>query len=136
MVPLSLAFRLRLKFGGMARRLGARSRLALLRARPKGGRYAIDRVLGRPGVVLVSEGPSSRAATLLANERKRTARFVDGLRLFRIGFSWGGVTSLVMAYPGMSRLDASRRARLVRLNVGLEEPADLIADLQQALEGA
>ena len=36
----------------------------------------VHRVLGRPGVVLVSEGPSSRAASLLANERKRTARFV------------------------------------------------------------
>ena len=66
----------------------------------------------------------------------RTARFVDGLRLFRLGFSWGGVTSLVMAYPRMSRLDPPRRARLVRLNVGLEEPADLMADLQQALAGA
>lgn len=67
---------------------------------------------------------------------ERTARFVDALRLFRLGFSWGGVTSLVMAYPTMGRLDAHRRARLVRLNVGLEEPADLIADLRQALEGA
>ena len=38
----------------------------------------------------------------------RTARFVDALRLFRIGFSWGGVTSLVMAYPGSSRLGARR----------------------------
>lgn len=67
---------------------------------------------------------------------ERTARFVDALRLFRLGFSWGGVTSLVMAYPTMGRLDAHRRARLVRLNVGLEEPADLIADLGQALERA
>jgi len=66
---------------------------------------------------------------------ERTARFVDALRLFRIGFSWGGVTSLVMAYPGSSRLGA-RRDRLVRLNVGLEEPADLIRDLQRALEQA
>lgn len=66
----------------------------------------------------------------------RAARFVDALRLFKIGFSWGGVTSLVMAYQGSSRIDARLRDRLVRLNVGLEEPADLIADLQQALERA
>ena len=52
--------------------------------------------------------------------------FVDALRLFKIGFSWGGVTSLAMAYPG--------RDRLVRLNIGLEEPSDLMADLTQALE--
>lgn len=63
----------------------------------------------------------------------RTARFVDGLKLFRIGFSWGGVTSLVMAYLDSPRL-GDRRTRLVRLNVGLEEPVDLIHDLQQALE--
>jgi cysteine-S-conjugate beta-lyase len=66
----------------------------------------------------------------------RVARFVDGLRLFRLGFSWGGVTSLVMAYPDLARLDEGRRARLVRLNVGLEEPADLIDDLQQAIAQA
>ena len=36
----------------------------------------VHRVLGRPGVVLVSEGPPSRAGSMLANERKRTARFV------------------------------------------------------------
>jgi cystathionine beta-lyase/cystathionine gamma-synthase len=41
-----------------------------------------------------------------------------------------------MAYPTMGRLDAYRRERLVRLNVGLEEPADLIADLRQALDRA
>lgn len=64
----------------------------------------------------------------------RTARFVDALRLFRIGFSWGGVASLVMAYPTSERL-GTRRERLVRLNVGLEEPADLIDDLRQALDG-
>ncbi|MDH4065799.1 MAG: cystathionine beta-lyase [Acidobacteriota bacterium] len=63
----------------------------------------------------------------------RTARFVDALRLFRIGFSWGGVTSLVMAYLDLPRLGA-RRERLVRLNVGLEEPADLIEDLRRALD--
>ena len=36
----------------------------------------VHRVVGRPGVILVAEGPPSRAANLLANERKKTARFV------------------------------------------------------------
>ena len=63
-------------------------------------------------------------------------RFVDGLQLFKIGYSWGGVTSLVMAYPDTARIRADYRPRIVRLNVGLEEPADLIADLQQSLETA
>jgi cysteine-S-conjugate beta-lyase len=82
-------------------------------------------------------GSASVFSIVLADEwtAARTARFVDALRLFRIGFSWGGVASLVMAYPDLVRL-GPRRERLVRLNVGLEEPADLIADLQQALEAA
>ena len=64
------------------------------------------------------------------------ARFVDALRLFKIGFSWGGVTSLVMAYPPIARSGRDYGRRLVRLNIGLEEPADLIADLERALAEA
>jgi cysteine-S-conjugate beta-lyase len=59
--------------------------------------------------------------------------FVDSLQLFRIGWSWGGVTSLAMAYPSLRRLDENSRGRIVRLNIGLEDPADLIEDLRQAL---
>ena len=82
-------------------------------------------------------GSASVFSIVLADDwtATRTARFVDALRLFRIGFSWGGVTSLVMAYPESVRLGALRE-RLVRLNVGLEEPADLIEDLRRALEQA
>ena len=60
-------------------------------------------------------------------------RFVDSLKLFKIGFSWGGVTSLVMAYPDLKRPTPEDGPRLVRLNIGLEHPADLIADLEQAM---
>jgi hypothetical protein len=44
----------------------------------------VHRVLGRPGVVLVSEGPPGRAAQLLANERKRHARFVGETPIYEI----------------------------------------------------
>ena len=44
----------------------------------------VHRVIGRPGVVLVSEGPSSRAGVLLANERKRHARFVAETPIYEI----------------------------------------------------
>lgn len=60
--------------------------------------------------------------------------FVDGLRLFRIGYSWGGVTSL--AIPGgreSTRADYAYDHRLVRLSIGLEDPNDLIADLSNSL---
>lgn len=60
--------------------------------------------------------------------------FVDSLRLFKIGMSWGGVTSLAIVYPNLVRDGVDYAGRLVRLNVGLEEPADLKADLKQALE--
>ena len=59
--------------------------------------------------------------------------FADRLSLFKIGFSWGGVTSLVVVYPNLDRPGQNYGGRLVRLNVGLEESSDLIADLNQAL---
>lgn len=62
--------------------------------------------------------------------------FVDSLRLFKIGYSWGGVVSLVMAYPHLMRPTPDQGTRLVRLNIGLEDPADLIADLEQAIAAA
>ena len=59
--------------------------------------------------------------------------FVDSLRLFGIGWSWGGTHSLAMAYPDLARPAGDYAGRIVRLNIGLEEPADLIADLSAAL---
>lgn len=65
---------------------------------------------------------------------EQTDRFVDALTLFGIGYSWGGANSLVMPY----RIAAMRegwqgQGMLVRLNIGLEDTADLLADLEQAL---
>ena len=61
--------------------------------------------------------------------------FVDALRLFKVGYSWAGVTSLAVAYnigriPGRPPYEH----RIVRLNIGLESTTDLIADLEQALK--
>jgi cystathionine beta-lyase len=69
-------------------------------------------------------------------ERPRIERFVDALRLFRIGYSWGGVTSLAMMYPPLPRAARHYDGRIVRLNIGLEESDDLIADLSAALRQA
>lgn len=66
----------------------------------------------------------------------RITRFVEGLRLFKIGFSWGGTTSLVMAYESLPRNVRNYGCRVVRLNVGLEAPSDLIQDLAQSLAAA
>jgi cystathionine beta-lyase len=64
----------------------------------------------------------------------QTDRFVDSLALFGLGYSWGGANSLVMPY----RINAMRKGwqtqgTLVRFNIGLEDTADLIADIEQAL---
>lgn len=79
---------------------------------------------------------SSSIFSIVFDERftaDQAIAFADRLRLFKIGFSWGGVTSLVIVYPNLDRPGTNYGGRLVRLNVGLEEPADLIADLAQAL---
>jgi cystathionine beta-lyase len=62
--------------------------------------------------------------------------FLDALRLFGLGFSWGGFESLAISCD--SQLKARRFKRgyggpLIRLHVGLEDPDDLIEDLRQAL---
>jgi cystathionine beta-lyase len=63
--------------------------------------------------------------------------FLDRLELFGLGFSWGGFESLALhADPQFAvRSDAPRLpGPLVRLNIGLEDPGDLIEDLRQAME--
>jgi cysteine-S-conjugate beta-lyase len=79
---------------------------------------------------------STSVFSILFNERTSADNvrlFADSLNLFKIGVSWGGVTSLVVLYPNLDRPDKKYSGRLVRLNIGLEDPSDLIADLDQAL---
>jgi cysteine-S-conjugate beta-lyase len=52
-------------------------------------------------------------------------RFTDSLRLFGIGACWGGFESLALTYP----LIGWDGGTLVRPHIGLEDPADLSADL-------
>jgi cysteine-S-conjugate beta-lyase len=65
--------------------------------------------------------------------REQVHAFVDALKLFKIGYSWGGVTSLVMTYDLQSPKRPAYGPRIVRLYTGLEEIGDLKADLEQAL---
>jgi cystathionine beta-lyase len=64
---------------------------------------------------------------------EQTDRFVDSLKLFKIGYSWGGANSLCVPYriQGM-RKNWQDQGTLVRFNIGLEDPQDLIADIEQA----
>ncbi len=68
--------------------------------------------------------------------RAQAVAFIEHLSLFSIGASWGGYESLVMLVdPGAFRSDPAWRdcGPVVRLHVGLEDPADLLADLEGAL---
>lgn len=68
-------------------------------------------------------------------ERSRVNAFLDALHLFGLGFSYGGFESLaILCDPQLKRTVSKPDlgGPLVRLSIGLEDPADLIADLDQA----
>ncbi len=64
--------------------------------------------------------------------------FCDGLKLFKIGYSWGGPVSLVVPYEIASMRQAwpghLKPGTLVRFSTGLESAQDLILDLHQAIQ--
>lgn len=60
--------------------------------------------------------------------------FIDSLHLFGIGFSWGGNTSLITASQPARHFSGPLGGKtIIRLHIGLEDPTDLIADLDQGL---
>jgi len=66
--------------------------------------------------------------------KEQVLHFVNSLKLFRIGYSWGGVTSLAVAYDfSHYKGRPSYQHRIIRLNIGLEATTDLIADLEDAV---
>lgn len=82
-------------------------------------------------------GASGLFSVLLdTTDRAIATRFADSLALFGLGFSWGGFESLVLpGDPAHARTATAwtEDRQLVRLHAGLEDPADLRADLAQAL---
>ncbi len=80
---------------------------------------------GASGVFSIVLHPASEA---------QVAAMLDGLRLFGLGFSWGGYESLVITCdPQLKRTARAWRAAgpLLRFSIGLEHPDDLIADLAE-----
>lgn len=62
--------------------------------------------------------------------------FLDSLDLFGLGYSWGGFESLAIPFDCSSYRSATRwepGGPAVRLHIGLENPTDLIADLERGL---
>ncbi len=65
-----------------------------------------------------------------------TRAMIDSLTLFGIGASWGGFESLALPTTGtVTRTVGGRRfaGPVARFHIGLEDTADLIADLDRAL---
>jgi len=66
-------------------------------------------------------------------------KFVNSLKLFGYGYSWGGFESLVLHQEfretgKRNYMSLAKDEHLVRLHIGLEDPSDLIADIKQALK--
>jgi cysteine-S-conjugate beta-lyase len=77
--------------------------------------------------------------TVKAKSEKSVVKFVNNLKLFGHGYSWGGFESLALhqnirEQGNRSYLKLENNEHLVRLHIGLEDPNDLIADIKQALK--
>ncbi len=108
------------------------------------GRPEVKRVLhpamaGDPGHALWKRdftGASGLFGVVLQpTTRAGLAAFVDGLQLFGMGYSWGGYESLCLpANPAHARTAVpwTENGQLLRIHAGLEDPRDLIADLDAA----
>ena len=74
-----------------------------------------------------------------AKSEKTVIKFVNNLKLFGHGYSWGGFESLALhqnirEQGNRSYLKLEKNEHLVRLHIGLEDPNDLIADIKQSLK--
>lgn len=77
------------------------------------------------------------ACVVKAESKQKLVAMIDGLKLFGIGASWGGYESLILTgYPDRIRTATKWQAEgfLIRLHIGLEDPKDLIADLEAGLK--
>ncbi|WP_432452727.1 MULTISPECIES: cystathionine beta-lyase [unclassified Agarivorans] len=75
----------------------------------------------------VMKGGNSQALTAL----------LDGMQHFKMGYSWGGYESLIMGVNGVDKLRTATQwqatGTLIRVHIGLEDTADLLADLAAGL---
>ena len=113
-----------------------------LRGQPEVAEVLHPALPGAPGHEIWRRDYDAGAAGLFgvvlkpASERA-VAAFLDALTLFGLGFSWGGFESLALNADPQFEVRREKPAfagPVVRLNIGLEEPADLIADLRRGLD--
>ncbi len=127
---------LKLRFDAHDR--SARKVAAWLQTRPEISKMLHPALPGCPGHELWQRDFSGAGGlfSVMFNPRyteAQTDRFVDTLKLFKIGFSWGGAHSLCVPYRiRQMRQNWPYEGTLVRFNIGLEDAEDLIADIEQA----
>lgn len=115
-----------------------------LATRPEVAHVLCPMLPGNPGHTLwqrdFTGGCGLFSFVLKGGDDAARARLVDSLELFGIGYSWGGFESLALPFDPASIRDASPWPRTgwnendrlgIRLSIGLEDPADLIADLER-----
>ena len=125
----------------------ARTLARWLRQRPEIAQLLHPAIEGCPGYAHwqavcghhgADQGSAAGLFSVVFDERITVAqveRFCDSLKLFKLGYSWGGPVSLVVPYnvPAMRGAGWLHKGVLVRFSVGLEAAEDLQADLAQAL---
>lgn len=112
-----------------------------LQARPEVARVLYPALPQDPGHALWRRdftGASGLFAIVLQPaSAPQVAAMLDGMELFQMGASWGGYESLILpTHPEKIRTATTWQAEGpgVRLHVGLEDPADLIADLEAGFD--
>jgi len=112
-----------------------------LRGRPEVARVLHPALPDHPGHALWRRdftGASGLFGVVLQPvARPALAAFLDGLRLFGMGASWGGYESLIMPADPRTARSATTwdlPGPLLRLHAGLEDPDDLIADLEAGFD--
>jgi methionine-gamma-lyase len=128
-----------------------------MRAQQEGARVVAEWLLSRPEVARVhfpgfsdsdprgligtqQSGPGAMIAIELADGFDAAATLTASVQLFTHAVSLGSVDSLIQHPAALTHRPVAAEAKpsdaLVRLSIGLEDPADLIADLDQALTAA
>ena len=85
-------------------------------------------------------GASGLLGLKIKSKNKRSViKFVNSLKLFGYGYSWGGFESLALYQDVREQgnrkfLNLKKDEHLVRLHIGLEDPKDLILDLKRSLK--
>jgi len=111
-----------------------------LQSRPEIARVIHPALPGSPGHELwkrdFSGAPGLFAVELKPCPQDAVHALIDGLKYFGLGYSWGGFESLVLPTTGAIHRTATHwkpQGPTLRLHIGLEDPDDLIADLEKGL---